>query len=131
VIAAGLYDDVSPEDFLHFVELDEFIDDWTSLGLDIESDLWELQNEIMRDPISAPVVSGTGRLRKLRFAPKRWKTGKSGAIRVCYVYFPQYAMVLLVVAYGKNEKDNLSDTEKRGIRDYIAEAEEWLRQQFE
>ena len=39
-----------PEDLLHFVELDEFIDDWRSLGLDDEADLFSLQMAIMADP---------------------------------------------------------------------------------
>ncbi len=37
-----------PEDLLHFVELDEFIDDWRSLGLDDEADLFSLQMAIWR-----------------------------------------------------------------------------------
>jgi hypothetical protein len=36
--------------------------------------------------------------------------------------------VLLVVAYGKNEKDYLSSTEKNDIRDYIQRAKAWLDQ---
>ena len=116
----------SPQDFLEFVELDEFIDDWKSLGLDEDSDLWALQIAIMVAPNRAPVIQGTGGLRKLRFAPPQWRSGKSGAVRVCYVYFEQHALVLLVTAYSHEEKDNLSPEEKRGIKAYIDQVTKWL-----
>jgi hypothetical protein len=73
----------------------------------------------MCSPKTPPVIPGTGGLRKLRFAPAKWGTGKSGAARVCYVYFEEYGIVLLVYVYDKRQQDNLSDTEKKVIRDYI------------
>jgi hypothetical protein len=75
---------LSPQDFIHFVETDQFSDDWNDLGLDIETDLWVLQLFIMGDPESAPIIQGTGGLRKGRFTPSHWPRGKSGAVRVCY-----------------------------------------------
>lgn len=119
-----------PVDFLHFVELDEFSDDWKALGLDLEQDLFALQIAIMANPEGAPVIQGTGGLRKLRFAPVSWGTGKSGAVRVAYVYFKQYWFVLLVLAYGKNEQGNLTAEEKAGIKKYIARTEKWLYDQY-
>jgi len=118
--------ELSPEDFLHFVELDEFRGDWEDLGLDVEEDLWTLQILIMTDPAGPRIEPGTGGLRKMRFAPKQWRTGKRGAARVCYVYFPTYWTVLLVAAYRKSKKDKLTDEEKKGIRMYIEQVEEWL-----
>ncbi len=121
--------ELNPEDFLHFVELDEFRDDWTALKLDVEHDLFALQMSIMSDPKAPPVIEGTGGLRKLRFAPARWGTGKRGAVRVCYVYFEEHWTVLLVVAYGKKEKDDLSQSEKREIKKYIEQSKSWLDEQ--
>jgi len=117
---------MSPEDFLHFVDLDGFRDDWERLGLDDERDDWALQILIMCNPKGPLVIKGTGGLRKIRFAPERWKVGKRGAVRVCYVYFPEHWTVLLVAAYGKKEKDNLTSEEKKGIRKYIMQVESWL-----
>jgi hypothetical protein len=117
---------INPEDLLHFVELDEFADDWKCLGLDDEEDMWALSAAIMVSPEGPPVIRGTGGLRKLRFAPADWSTGKRGAVRVCYVYFPQYFIVLLCAAYSHLEKDNLSAKEKAGIRQYISECQKWL-----
>jgi hypothetical protein len=119
-------DQLTPKDFLHFVELDEFRDDWQRLGLDVENDLWALQILIMCNPKGPPVIPGTGGLRKVRFAPDRWKVDKRGAARVCYAYFPAHWTVLLVAAYGKNEKDDLTHDERQGIRMYLRQVESWL-----
>ena len=40
-------------------------------------------------------------------------------LRVCYVYFQEYSLALLVMIYAKNEKDNLSKQEKKQIRNVI------------
>lgn len=69
----------------------------------------------MRGPRSAPLIRGTGGLRKLRFSRRREQIGKRGGARVCYAYFEKHRTVLLVMAYGKDEKDDLSATEKRAI----------------
>jgi hypothetical protein len=111
---------------LHFVELDEFRDDWVGLGLDSEHDLFELQLSIMGDPVAAPLVEGTGGLRKMRFAPRRWRRGKSGSVRVCYAYFENHWLVLLVMAYAKNEQETLTAHEKTAIKAYFARVQRWL-----
>ena len=118
-------DQLSPEDFLHFVNLDEFTDDWHDLGLN-EDDLWALECLVMSDPKGPPRISGTGGLRKLRFAPERWHRGKSGAVRVLYVYFEEFWIVLLVKAYKKSSKENITEAEKQSIRRYIKATEKWL-----
>lgn len=120
--------ELRPEDYLHFVQLDEFADDWKSLGLDIEQDLWDLELAIMANPEAGRVIPDTGGLRKLRFARRKERIGKRGGARVCYVHFKEHWTVLLVVAYGKNEKDDLSAAEKKHIRDYIHRAKMWLDQ---
>lgn len=118
------------ESFLHFVELDEFADDWEQLGLDVENDLWDLQIDIMNDPEAAPIISGTGGLRKMRFAPRGWHSGKSGAVRVCYAYFKRHWTVLLVMAYSKGRKETLTAEENRGIKKYVATFEKWLDDRY-
>jgi len=100
----------------------EFTESWRDLGLDDEGHLAALQLSIMASPKSAPVIRGTGGLRKLRFAAPGQHIGKSGAMRVCYVYFEDCHIVLLVLAYGKHEKDDLSDRERAGIKQYIEKA---------
>ena len=90
--------------------------------MDDEDDLTALQLAIMFAPDGAPVVKGTGGLRKLRFAPAKWNTGTSGATRVCCVYFGDYGIVLLVYVYDKHQKETLTDAEKKVIRGFIDRA---------
>jgi len=117
---------LTPQDFLTFVELDEFIDDWTALGLNDEEDLFALEVAIMADPKGPDVIKGTAGLRKVRFAPSKWNVGRSHGVRVCYVYFEDFALVVLVIAYSHNEKDNLTPAEKEGIKAYIRQSHRWL-----
>jgi hypothetical protein len=118
--------ELAPEEFLHFVETDEFGDDWKRLGLSVETDLWALQTLIMSAPEASPVIKGTGGLRKIRFAPEGWNCGKSGAVRVCYAYFKEHWTVLLVMAYGKGRKETLSAAEKAGIKEYLSIIQNYL-----
>src|SRR5437016_464121 len=112
-----------PEDLLRFVHLKPFNDAWDKLKLN-DDDLAALQIMIMLDPKRHPVVKGTGGLRKMRFAPSQWQTGKSGAIRIGYVYLQEYATVLLVIAFSKNEKDEITPGEKKAIRALIKRIEQ-------
>lgn len=111
-----------PEDLLRFVHLPPFVRAWKDLRLDDE-DLQALEIMIMLNPTRHPVVQGTGGLRKLRFAPARWGTGKSGAARIGYVYLQEHGTVLLAIAYSKDEKDDLTPDEKGTIRGLIQEIE--------
>src|SRR5687767_3313189 len=122
---------LAASDFLHFVELDEFVQDWRQLGFNDDEDLWQLQLEIMSAPEKAPVIQGTGGLRKLRFSPRHLRSGKSGAARVCYAYFKECWIVLLVMAYAKNRKDSLSAAEKAGTKAYLERIEKWLAKRLE
>src|SRR6516162_6992350 len=105
----------NPEEWLRFIELKPFATGWKELGLD-DNDQMALQILIMLNPKAHPVVAGTGGLRKLRFVPPRWKSGKRGAARVGYVYLQEYGVVLLVITYAKNEKGDLTPGEKKTIR---------------
>lgn len=121
---------MSAHSLLHFVETDEFTHDWVSLGLDVERDLWRLQTTIMSAPEGAPVVRGTGGLRKLRFHEPHSNRGKRGAIRVCYAYFPRYNFVLLVAAYAKSRTADLSAADCEAIRSYLQRIEKYLEKRI-
>ncbi len=117
---------LEPADLLHFIELRTFTEAWDQrleLG---DDELTALQILIMMQPKGAPVVAGTGGLRKLRFAAESKTTGKRGGIRVCYVYFEEWGIVLLVTAYAKNRKDDLSVAEKQRIHAIIRDIEALL-----
>ncbi len=110
---------LAPEDLLHFIETRVFTRAWADLGLDDEDDLMSLQLLIMANPKGAPVVPDTGGLRKLRFSPPKWGVGKRDGLRICYVYFEEYWIVLLVHLYDKHQQETLGDAEKKAMRSYI------------
>lgn len=89
-----------PLDFLHFIYLNGYEDDWTELGLG-EDDLEAVEVAIMAGGKDSPIIEGTGGLHKMRFSPLRWNTGKSGALRICFAYFEEYFTTVMVFAYKK------------------------------
>ena len=107
------------EDLLNFVELRPFTLSWHELEL-TDEDLLALQLAIMARPKRHPVVPGTGCLRKTRFAGAASRRGKSGGVRVGYVYLEESFTVLLVLAYAKSERDDFSPAEKKSIKQLIA-----------
>ena len=99
---------------LTFIQLAPFVADWRRLKL-TDGDLVALEAALIDHPEAGPVMAGTGGVRKVRFAPPSWHTGKRGAARVCYVHFPGFAAVYLVAAFGKNEKPNLTPAERKAL----------------
>ena len=83
-----------------FIQTKEFSRNWQELRFDDE-DLRKLELELLKNPQIGSVISGTGRLRKMRFAFPNG--GKSGSVRVCYVDFViQEAIYLVTVAANLN-----------------------------
>lgn len=105
---------------LDFVEPIGFYDDWKELDL-TDSDLGLLQVRLMEKPDAGRVIEGTGGARKVRFERKRIGKGKSGGARVIYVHFKDRNAIAMLVAYGKDVKDNLSEADKKAIKSLIAE----------
>ena len=108
-----------------FVELPIFRSRWKDMGLD-DHDLKRLQEELLADPKVGAVMRGTGGVRKMRFAFEQ--KGKSGSVRVIYVDFEVYEKIFLITAYPKNEKDNLTDSERNEIKQMIHALEEQLKE---
>ncbi len=111
---------------LDFIELPQFTRRWEKLGLDVEHDLLALQLLIMAEPKQAPVIAGTEGIRKLRFAPDRWNVGTSGGARVLYAFFERFGLVVLCIAYGKDEVEDLSPAVKQFLRKAVVEIEQEL-----
>lgn len=107
-------DEFDPERWPRFVRFPAFTRDWERLGLNGE-DLRLLELAILENPTRAPVIRGTGGLRKFRFAGRRPARGKSGAYRVCYVLYAEFGVIALAVVFGKNERDDLSLADRRAV----------------
>src|SRR5437016_552270 len=106
---------VNPEDLVNFHPLPGFARRWAQLGL-TDEDLRALEVLIMLDPRRAPIIRGTGGLRKIRFVPPGWNVGKSGALRIGYAYSEYESAILLVTAYSKHDKANMSAAERRDTK---------------
>jgi mRNA-degrading endonuclease RelE of RelBE toxin-antitoxin system len=122
-------DPFNPERWPRFVRFPSFTRDWERLGLD-DADLRSLELEILNDPTRAPVIQGTKGLRKIRYSGLRMARGKSGAYRVCYVYFPEFGTIALVVIFGKNEKVNLNRADCHAISAIIEAYRNELEKEF-
>lgn len=107
-----------------FVILPEFDKQWSAMGF-ADDDLKLLQEELTVDPRKAPIIQGTGGLRKIRVSFEN--QGKSGSARVCYVDFAIYEKIYLITAYPKNEKDNLTQGERNEIKVLIKNLEKAIK----
>ncbi len=78
-----------------------------------------LERSIASDPTAGDVVRGLSGIRKLRFA--FGGRGKSGGGRV--IYFLQLAddTALLLTAYAKNEKADLSSDDRKALLTLVKE----------
>lgn len=80
----------------------------------------DFQRELADDPEAGDLIPGTGGLRKIRLAAKGH--GKRGGARVIYYYFTSAAQIALLLAYAKNEAENLTAAQKKMLKQVI---EQW------
>lgn len=113
----------NPKDYMTFIELRPFSRLWSQLDL-TDDDLFLVQLAIMCDPQGPPVISGTGGIRKLRFAPGTSDGGKSGGMRCLYRVFDEHNKVVLALVYPKNVRENISADDKKRLRKAMEEIEE-------
>lgn len=106
-----------------FVLTAPFERQWKNMAL-TEEELRQLEIEILKDPKLYPVIPGTGRLRKMRFAIDG--RGKSGSVRILYVDFEVVKLIYLIGAFPKSEKDNLTPAERNHLKKVIDEIEQTL-----
>ena len=99
-----------------FVTLPSFEYKWKSLDLNDE-DKRRLESELLSNPKIGPVMRGTGKVRKMRFAFEN--RGKSGSMRVIYVDFEIYEKIYFVDVYTKSEKDNLYNAERNDLKQLV------------
>ena len=104
---------------LTFVYSPGFVREWNRLRLS-DLDLQALEQSIGRAPESAPVMRGSGGLRKLRFAPPSMHRGKSSATRVGYAYFRSKDAIIVVALFAKSEAPNFTAAE-------LVEIGKWLK----
>src|SRR5438477_2275439 len=100
---------------IELIQLSAFTAKWTKLRL-TDDDLQALESLFIADAEAGDVIPGTGGLRKIRFAPPSWNSGKRGASRVIYAFIVAGQAVYLFTIYGKNEQSDLTPDEKKLFR---------------
>lgn len=98
-----------------FIETPVFTRQITALVDD--DDYAVLQRELAENPEAGDVIPGTGGLRKIRMAAKGH--GKRGGARVIYYYFTSASQIALLLAYAKNEAENLTAVQKKALKQVI------------
>lgn len=107
---------------LTFLYSPGFVREWDRHRLP-DSDLQVLEQTIGKAPASAPVMRGTGGLRKIRLAPPSMHRGKSGAMRVGYAYFAEKHAIIVVAMFSKNETANFAASDQAEIAKWLKRVE--------
>jgi len=79
----------------------------------------KLQAALSNNPQLGPLIRGGGGLRKVRWGvPGK---GKSGGIRVIYYWVAPKNQLLMLVAYAKSERDDLTQAQLAVLRKLVKE----------
>ena len=73
----------------------------------------EMEKAIAAAPAAAPVIRGTGGIRKLRWAGSG--RGKRGGIRTVYFYHADPGAIYLLTAYAKADREDLTPADTRAL----------------
>ena len=76
-----------------------------------------LQLHLVLNPEAGSIIRGTGGLRKIR-----WQTrsrGKRGGVRVIYYWLKDRETILMLFAFGKSERADLSEEQRRILRQVV------------
>lgn len=78
----------------------------------------EMEEAIVAAPDAAPVIRGTGGIRKLRWAGSG--RGKRGGIRTVYFYHAGPNAIYLLTAYAKSDREDLTPADTRALSRLVA-----------
>ncbi len=70
-----------------------------------DDEFCELQIYLSFHPEIGKIISGSGGIRKIRWA--RQGIGKSGGVRVIYYWVKPHDQIYFLTIYGKNERENI------------------------
>ena len=96
---------------LEFRETGLFTRDITALLSDEE--YAELQGALVVNPEAGDLIKQTGGLRKVRWSQQSRGKGKRGGVRVIYYWYAGGSLIYMLLAYSKDEQDDLSNAQKK------------------
>ena len=83
-----------------------------------DDELRDLVSFLAYNPSAGIVLKGTGGIRKIRWA--REGGGKSGGFRVIYFFHSLEIPLFALAIFAKNEKSNISQSERNALRKLTA-----------
>ena len=101
-----------------FIEVPTFTAKSRELGL-TDEDLRELQKVLLQNPKKGDSIAGTDGLRKIRIPMENRGKGKRSGARVLYVDVEIKELIYFINVYSKDEKDDLSEDEKKAFKAVI------------
>lgn len=72
-----------------------------------------METAIVAAPEAAPVIQGTGGIRKLRWAGSG--RGKRGCIRAIYFWHTGPEAIYMLTAYAKADRDDLTAADRKAL----------------
>lgn len=97
------------KNMITIVELPPFL---SQIGKAIqENERDDLVDFLAKNPESGEEITGTGGVRKLRWAGKG--KGKRGGLRVIYYFYNETAPIFLLTVYGKGVQEDLTSDQKK------------------
>lgn len=100
-----------------FIETPDFAEKFDRIATN--SEMLDLQNELLSNPFKGTLVKGTGGARKIRM--KLARKGKSGGARVIYYFVDLQGEIWFLDIYTKSVKTDLSENEKKQLYKFIKE----------
>jgi len=80
---------------------------------------------LARNPDIGDLITGTGGVRKLRFAIGG--KGKRSGVRVIYYFYNQINPIFLFDIYGKNQKIDLTEEDKKTLYSIVKEMKKIMK----
>jgi hypothetical protein len=111
---------------LTFLYSPGFVAEWERQRL-TDDDLVALEGWLAEVRASAPVMRGTGGLRKTRFAPPSRHIGKRGAMRVGFAFFQSKSAIIVVAMFSKSEMPNFTAAQRVEIGKWLKRIERSFR----
>ena len=86
-----------------------------------EDEYAELQGALIVDPEVGDLIKESGGLRKLRWSQQRRGKGKRGGVRVIYYWYASESLIYMLLAYSKEQRDDLSTAQKKALSRLVRE----------
>lgn len=87
----------------------------------------EMEASIVAAPDAAPIIRGTGGIRKMRWAGSG--RGKRGGIRTIYFFHANPGAIYLLTAYTKADREDLSPADTKALSRMVAAIKNEMRRQ--